>query len=371
MSPFFRCPTTVRPPGRKVPTVVRSPCSRHPVSSSCTTSRPPPSPTAKASKRSLPCCAMSLRRCWRSMSMSRLPPSWKPGRLPVVLGGDHSVSIGAIQAAAAAVSTFSVLQVDAHLDSRESYQGSAYNHACVMARARELADIVQVGIRSADAAEIPSLDPKRVFWAHRILERPTSEWVEEAVSLLSESVWVSIDLDGLDPAILPATGTPVPGGLHWHHLQALLARISDARRVIGFDVVELCPHPAHWGSDFLAGRSWSIDSWRKSCARENLNRAFDSPQRHPACRGESAFALASLSTPRLCGEPSQGVRPRLSKCPEFGCQTDSGSWIASSNALEKPHRCRGRYRNRIRSSIKAASSIPIPNVDLDTDPDTD
>ena len=176
------------------------------------------------------------------------------GRLPVGLGGDHSVSIGAIQAAAAAVPTFSVLQVDAHLDSRESYQGSAYNHACVMARARELADIVQVGIRSADAAEIPSLDPKRVFWAHRILERPTSEWVEEAVSLLSESVWVSIDLDGLDPAILPATGTPVPGGLHWHHLQALLARISDARRVIGFDVVELCPHPAHWGSDFLAAQ---------------------------------------------------------------------------------------------------------------------
>lgn len=176
------------------------------------------------------------------------------GKLPVVLGGDHSVSIGAIQAAAAAVPGLSVLQVDAHTDTRERYEGSAYNHACVMARVREVAEIVQVGIRSADAAEISALDPDRVFWAHEILQRPTCEWVAEAVSLLSESVWVTIDLDGLDPAIMPATGTPEPGGLLWHHLQALLARITEGRRVVGFDVVELCPHPAHWGADFLAAK---------------------------------------------------------------------------------------------------------------------
>lgn len=176
------------------------------------------------------------------------------GKLPVVLGGEHSVSIGAIQAAAAAVPGLSVLQVDAHTDTRERYEGSAYNHACVMARVREVAEIVQVGIRSADAAEIPKLNLDRVFWAHEILQRPTSEWVAQAVSLLSKSVWVTIDLDGLDPSIMPATGTPEPGGLLWHHLQALLARIPDGRRVVGFDVVELCPHPAHWGSDFLAAK---------------------------------------------------------------------------------------------------------------------
>jgi len=175
--------------------------------------------------------------------------------LPVVLGGDHSVSIGAIRAAAREVEHVSVLQIDAHADTRETYAGSAFNHACVMARAREWCPVVQVGIRAVDADEAPKLDPRRVVWAHQI-NGPGAQpgWHERTLEHLTGKVYVTIDLDGFDPAYVPATGTPEPGGLDWYQVVDLLERVASARKVIGFDVVELLPTPGQWASEFLAAK---------------------------------------------------------------------------------------------------------------------
>ncbi len=176
------------------------------------------------------------------------------GRLPVVIGGEHSVSIGAIRAAARSVPELSVLQIDAHADTREEYEGSAFNHACVMARAREHAPIVQVGIRSIDATELERLERERVWFAHEIVQDPRRAWVEKVIEQLSENVYLTIDLDAFDPSLLPATGTPEPGGLGWYDVIALIDALARARRVVGFDVVELCPMPGHSASEFIAAK---------------------------------------------------------------------------------------------------------------------
>ena len=178
------------------------------------------------------------------------------GVLPVVLGGDHSVAIGAIRAAARSFPGVSVLQIDAHADTREEYGGSRFNHACVMARAREWCSVVQVGLRAVDGSEMAGLESYRVFWAHEIASagRCNTEWMDDAVSPLDDPVWVTMDLDAFDPSILPATGTPEPGGLDWYEVTGLLERVANRRRVIGFDVVELLPTDQHWASDFLAAK---------------------------------------------------------------------------------------------------------------------
>ncbi|MEJ2086384.1 MAG: agmatinase [Acidobacteriota bacterium] len=173
-------------------------------------------------------------------------------RLPVVVGGEHSVTIGAVRAAVAAYPGLSVLQIDAHADTRESYQGSTHSHACVMARVRELCPIVQVGIRSVDSDEVDGLERDRVFWAHEIVRAPTDVWIREVVDLLGGDVYVTIDVDAFDPSIVPATGTPEPGGLDWYQVTALLALVARCRRVVGFDVVELLP--GHPPSSFLAAK---------------------------------------------------------------------------------------------------------------------
>lgn len=173
-------------------------------------------------------------------------------QLPIVLGGEHSVTIGAVTAAARVFPSLSVLQIDAHADTRETYEGSSHNHACVMARVREICPIVQVGIRSADTTEISGLSPKRVFWAADIARSQDSSWVEAAVGQLGRDVYVTIDLDAFDPSIVPATGTPEPGGLGWYQVTDLLAKVASRRHVIGFDVVELLP--GHPPSAFLAAK---------------------------------------------------------------------------------------------------------------------
>ncbi|HMN95258.1 MAG TPA: agmatinase [Phycisphaerales bacterium] len=177
------------------------------------------------------------------------------GRFPVLLGGEHSVSIGAFRAVAKAFDDLSILQIDAHGDTRESYEGSPCNHACVMARARELCPITQVGIRAIDASEVPAMNRKRVFWGHEIAAAADDRtWIDEVVRQQSKHVYVTIDLDALDPSVLPATGTPEPGGLTWAQLQRLLHRLVRRRTVVGFDVVELLPAPGQWASEFAAAK---------------------------------------------------------------------------------------------------------------------
>lgn len=174
-------------------------------------------------------------------------------QLPVVLGGEHSVSIGAVEACADRWTDLSVLQIDAHADTRETYQGSTHSHACVMARARERCAIVQVGLRAVDVSEMERLEAERVIWAREIAMAPSPDaWIARAVSGLTESVYVTIDVDAFDPAFVPATGTPEPGGMNWYQVNALLAAVARNRRVVGFDVVELLP--GHAPSSFLAAK---------------------------------------------------------------------------------------------------------------------
>ncbi len=174
------------------------------------------------------------------------------GKFVLTVGGEHSVSIGAIQAHADRWPHMSVLQLDAHADLRETYEGSAFNHACVMARVRESSPVVQVGIRSMDAGERSRLKPANVFWAHEIVRTPG--WVDAVVARLTAECYVTIDLDVFDPAIMPSTGTPEPGGLFWYDVLGLLREVSRRRRIVGADVVELCPAEHTKAPDFLAAK---------------------------------------------------------------------------------------------------------------------
>jgi agmatinase len=176
----------------------------------------------------------------------------RDNKLVVSLGGDHSVSIGAIRSYAKHYRNLSVLHLDAHADSRDSYEGTPYNHACVIARAREFTDtIVSVGIRSMDASERANVDRKKMFFAHDIHD--SDSWINKAVRQLTDNVYITIDLDVFDPGIMPSTGTPEPGGLGWYQVMKLLAAVSRAKKIVGFDVVELCPS-GNRAPDFLAAK---------------------------------------------------------------------------------------------------------------------
>lgn len=174
-------------------------------------------------------------------------------KFPVVIGGEHSVSIGAFRAVSSFYPKFSILQLDAHSDMRDTYGGSAYNHACVMARAKEYtASVTQVGIRSSAIEERKNIDPDRIFYAHRI--QTTPDWMVRVSDQLEENVYVTIDLDVLDPAYMPSTGTPEPDGLTYRQVLQLLDTVMSGHRLIGFDVVELCPNEVNKAPDFLAAK---------------------------------------------------------------------------------------------------------------------
>lgn len=170
----------------------------------------------------------------------------------VVLGGEHSVSLGPVKAHIEKNADLTVLQLDAHSDLRDEYEGSKYNHACVMARIKELCPIVQVGIRSMDSSEKQSLDKNRVIFAGEI--STNKNWVEHVLSKLSQNVYITIDLDVFDPSIMPSTGTPEPGGLLWYDVLRLMRTVFENRNVVGFDVVEMCPDEMKKAPDFLAAK---------------------------------------------------------------------------------------------------------------------
>jgi len=174
------------------------------------------------------------------------------GKFAVVIGGEHSVSIGSIKMHAELYDNLTVLQLDAHADLRREYNGSQYNHACVMARAKEICPIVQVGVRSMSVEERESIDESRMFLARDIHDN--AEWIERAVSKLSENVYITIDLDAFDPSIVPSTGTPEPGGLLWYEVLTFLRKVSEKKNIVGFDVVELCPDGNNKAPDFLAAK---------------------------------------------------------------------------------------------------------------------
>ncbi|MFI5179388.1 MAG: agmatinase [Vicinamibacterales bacterium] len=176
------------------------------------------------------------------------------GKFLVTLGGEHSITSPIVAEAAARHRGLSVLQIDAHADLRDSYQAQRHSHACAMRRTAEFAPLVQVGIRNISEEEIaalPSLGTK-IFYDWNMRDDP--QWIARAVEALSDVVYITIDLDGLDPATMPAVGTPEPGGLSWRELTALLRRTFETRTVVACDVVELCPIPGLVAPNFLAAR---------------------------------------------------------------------------------------------------------------------
>jgi len=182
------------------------------------------------------------------------------GRVVAAVGGEHSISLGPIRAAARAYPGLGVLQIDAHPDLRDAYEGTRFGHGCVMRRvldSRAVGALVQVGLRavSPEDAEAQRADARvRPFLAWELARRRPAEWIPSVVEALPERVYVTIDVDGLDPSIVPGTGTPEPGGLLWWDTLALLREVAARRRVVAFDVVELLPRPPSAVSDFAAAR---------------------------------------------------------------------------------------------------------------------
>ncbi len=174
------------------------------------------------------------------------------GKFPVLLGGEHSVSIGAFKAFARQINDLSILQLDAHTDLRRSYEGSEYNHACVMTHAQALTPIVQVGIRSMCEEETNYIDEDRIFYSHIIQQE--AFWMQKASDLLTDKVYITIDLDVFDPSIMPSTGTPEPDGLFYREVIEFLNLINEEHDIVGFDVVELCPNATNKAPDFLASK---------------------------------------------------------------------------------------------------------------------
>jgi agmatinase len=176
------------------------------------------------------------------------------GKLPVMLGGEHSITAGAVRAAKKRFPNVSVLQLDAHADMRDTYLDSPDSHACVMRRVRDICPAASVGIRSLSEEEAVHLKAHPApLWSVRAFRALKGDW-KPILEALTDDVFITFDLDGLDPAHLPGTGTPEPGGLEWYETNDLIAAVAAKKRIVGFDVVELAPLPGNVASDFLAAR---------------------------------------------------------------------------------------------------------------------
>lgn len=174
------------------------------------------------------------------------------GKFLSFFGGEHSVSIGIIDAFREKYPGLSVLQLDAHADLRESYLGSEFNHACALHKASKTTNLVQVGIRSMDISEKKYLNREKCFFAHQMVG--DEEWMENSLTQLGEQVYITIDLDVLDPSVMPATGTPEPGGMDWHSVVKYLRRVAEEKEIVGFDIVEFAPVQDFRAPDFLVAK---------------------------------------------------------------------------------------------------------------------
>jgi agmatinase len=176
------------------------------------------------------------------------------GKFLVTLGGEHSITPPVVAAAADKYRGVHVLQIDAHADLRDSYMGTRHNHACAMRRSLESASLTQVGIRSMSTEEAEAIPRLRTSIFYDSSMRAEPGWIERVVESLGDPVYITIDVDGMDPAIMPATGTPEPGGLSWYEMLGLMRATIEHREVIGCDVVELSPLPGLVAPNFLCAK---------------------------------------------------------------------------------------------------------------------
>ncbi|MBI1742106.1 agmatinase [Candidatus Acetothermia bacterium] len=180
----------------------------------------------------------------------------KEKKFPVMLGGEHSLTLAPARALQKKYKNFTVLQLDAHSDLRDSYQNTKFNHACVARRMYELGlNIVQIGIRAISSEEATFIEKSErlsVLLDYELHQDPSR--IESVLKQLQGPVYVTLDLDVFEPGLMPAVGTPEPGGLNWYTMLRILRTIGDKHEVLGFDVVELCPIPGLVSPDFLSAK---------------------------------------------------------------------------------------------------------------------
>jgi agmatinase len=176
----------------------------------------------------------------------------KTGKFLTFFGGEHSISIGIIKAHYEAFPDITILQLDAHADLRPSYMGTPYNHACALYDASKNTNLIQVGIRSMDKSEMVHLHKNKCFFMQDISYH--TDWMERSIDLMGDKVYITLDLDVFDPSIIPATGTPEPGGMFWYPMLEYLKKVFQKRNVIGFDIVELAPIEGLPASEFLVSK---------------------------------------------------------------------------------------------------------------------
>lgn len=196
-----------------------------------------------------------------------------------LFGGEHSISIGTIRAFNECFNNLTVLHIDAHADLRKEYEGSSCNHACAVYEANQTTNLVQVGIRSMDISEKREMNLDKVFFAHDMAVN--DDWVDDVIDQLTNNVFITFDLDAIDPSLMPSTGTPEPGGLFYYETLDFLKRVFEAKNVVGFDIVELCPNSTEKSADFLAAKLYykmlsykfasNDDSYDSVDERENTN----------------------------------------------------------------------------------------------------
>lgn len=174
------------------------------------------------------------------------------GKFPTFFGGEHAVSIGIIEAFAEKHKNLTVLQLDAHADLRKSYLGTEYNHACAVHAASKNTNLIQVGIRSMDTCELEYVQKEKFFTAQHM--QVDKEWMQRSLDLMTDEVYITLDLDVLDPSIMPATGTPEPGGMLWYEMLTYLKRVFSEKSVVGFDIVEFAPMDNFTAPGFLVAK---------------------------------------------------------------------------------------------------------------------
>lgn len=177
------------------------------------------------------------------------------GKFPVMIGGEHSLTLGAVWAIKDFYPDLSVLHLDAHTDLRDEYEDSPYSHACVMRRIYdEEIKFAQVGIRNSSKDEASFIKSNHLVSVTARQYRYGYYGASDIVDALSDNVYITIDMDVFDPSELPAVGTPEPGGLHWYEILDILSEAASRKNVVGFDVVELAPIPGNPSSEFLAAK---------------------------------------------------------------------------------------------------------------------